>query len=242
MPDWGGTRQANSFGYWYNLKFGNVWYFDDCETAGAYSAGPTYVVTFRYDQGVNRQVFINGTLESTTAYTAPRASLTTNNYVGGFAVTVGPVIEGYIEKFKKEGDDYKAMLLQFLSDRLAEGGTEYLHRKIRKEYWGYAADETLDIEELFKVHFRGIRPAVGYPSLPDQSVNFKLNEILDMSEVGIRMTENGAMSPSATVSGLLFAHPESRYFNIGRIGEDQLADYAALTGRTMEEVKHWLRF
>ncbi len=174
-------------------------------------------------------------------FLAPVSSGMTD-YVGGFAVTVGPVIEGYIKKFNAEGDDYHAMLLQFLSDRLAEGGTEYLHQKIRKEYWGYAADENLDIEELFKVHFRGIRPAVGYPSLPDQSVNFKLNEILDMSEVGIRMTENGAMAPAATVSGLLFAHPEARYFNIGRIGEDQLALYAAQTGRTMEEVKHWLRF
>lgn len=174
-------------------------------------------------------------------FLAPVSSGVTD-YVGGFAVTVGSVIEGYIRKFSKEGDDYKAMLLQFLSDRLAEAGTEYLHQKVRKEYWGYAADETLDIEELFKVHFRGIRPAVGYPSLPDQSVNFKLNEILDMGEVGIRMTENGAMSPAATVSGLLFAHPESKYFNIGRIGEDQLALYAANTGRTMDEVKHWLRF
>jgi len=183
----------------------------------------------------------NENYQALSDFLAPLSSGITD-YMGCFAVTVGDVIEGIIRKYEKEGDDYQTMLLKFLADRLAEAATEYLHEKVRKEYWGYAPDEKLDVEDLFRVAFSGIRPAVGYPSLPDQSFNFILNDILDMESIGIVMTENGAMSPAATVSGLFFAHPQSHYFNIGRVGADQLALYATDTQRTPEEVKHWLRF
>ena len=137
-------------------------------------------------------------------------------------------------------DDYKRMLVQTLSDRLAEATAEKLHEDVRKKLWGYATDENLSIKDLHNEKYQGIRPAVGYPSLPDQSVNFLLDELLDMKQIGISLTENGMMKPHASVCGLMFAHPASRYFSIGKIGEDQLADYAARRGMSIEETKKFL--
>lgn len=114
-------------------------------------------------------------------------------------------------------DDYKRMLVQTLADRLAEATAEKLHEDVRRKEWGYAPDERLTVRELHNERYQGIRPAVGYPSLPDQSVNFLLDELLDMKQIGISLTENGMMTPHASVSGLMFAHPESRYFSIGKI-------------------------
>lgn len=155
--------------------------------------------------------------------------------VGAFAASIDADIEDLYEK-----DPYKHLLVQTLSDRLAEAGTEKMHEYVRKEAWGYAKDENLSMEDLLVEKYQGIRPAVGYPSLPDQSVNFILNEILDMSEIGITLTENGAMYPHASVCGLMFAHPASQYFHIGKIGEDQLADYAQRRGKTIEEMRKFL--
>ena len=132
------------------------------------------------------------------------------------------------------------MLLQTLTDRLAEATAEYLHEKVRKEYWGYAKDESLSIPDLYKVKYQGIRPAIGYPSLPDQLLNFTLDGLLDMSRIGVSLTENGAMYPHASVCGLMFAHPASQYFSVGKIGEDQLADYAGRRGKTVEEMRKFL--
>ena len=127
---------------------------------------------------------------------------------------------------KREDDEYSFLLLQSLLDRLAEGATEWLHEKIRKEYWGYASDEDLTIPALFTVKYSGIRPAVGYPSIPDQSINFDLhNDLLQSSEIGISLTENGLMYPNASVSGFIFAHPEAKYFAIGPISDEQAKDY-----------------
>jgi cobalamin-dependent methionine synthase I len=137
-------------------------------------------------------------------------------------------------------DPYKHLLLQTLADRLAEAATEKMHRYVRKEAWGYAKDENLSVKELFAEKWQGIRPAVGYPSLPDQSVNFILNDLLDMQQIGITLTENGAMYPHASVSGLMLAHPAARYFNIGKIGEDQLHDYAARRGMSAEVMRKFL--
>ena len=137
-------------------------------------------------------------------------------------------------------DDYKRMLVQTLSDRLAEATAEKLHEDVRKKLWGYAPDENLSVKDLHNEKYQGIRPAVGYPSLPDQSVNFLLDELLDMKQIGISLTENGMMKPHASVCGLMFAHPASRYFSIGKIGEDQLADYAARRGMSIEETKKFL--
>lgn len=137
-------------------------------------------------------------------------------------------------------DPYRALLLQTLSDRLAEAATERMHLYIRREAWGYAPDEHLSIPELLAERFQGIRPAVGYPSLPDQSVNFLLDELLDMKRIGITLTENGAMHPHSSVSGLILAHPAARYFAVGPIGEDQLNDYARRRGLPVEVMRKFL--
>jgi cobalamin-dependent methionine synthase I len=157
------------------------------------------------------------------------------NTVGVFASTVDADMESI------HGDDpYKHLLVQTLSDRLAEAATEKMHEYVRKQAWGYAADEHLKIPDLLIERFQGIRPAVGYPSLPDQSVNFIIDRLVNMGEIGIRLTENGAMSPHASVCGLMFAHPAAEYFAVGRIGNDQLHDYANRRGISPDELKKFL--
>lgn len=148
------------------------------------------------------------------------------DYVGAFVVTAGAGADALKEKFEAEGDTYNSMLLQTLTDRMAEAVAEYLHEKVRKEFWGYAPDESLSVADLYRGKYRGIRPAIGYPSLPDQLLNYTLDNLLDMSRIGVKLTENGAMYPTATVSGLYFAHPDSQYFMIGSIDEAQMKDYA----------------
>ena len=139
-----------------------------------------------------------------------------------------------------ENDHYKHLMVQTVSDRLAEAATEKMHEYVRKQAWGYAKDEDLSIKDLIIENFQGIRPAVGYPSLPDQSVNFILDELLDMKQIGITLTENGAMKPHATVCGLMFGHPAAKYFSIGKIGEDQLANYAQRRGKPVDEMRKFL--
>lgn len=155
--------------------------------------------------------------------------------VGVFAASCSEGVERLYED-----DPYKRMLVQTLADRLAEAATEKMHEYVRKVAWGYAKDENLSIPELLKEKFQGIRPAVGYPSLPDQSVNFLLNELLHMEQIGISLTENGAMRPHATVCGLMLAHPAAHYFAVGKIGNDQLEDYARRRGMKMEEIRKFL--
>lgn len=156
--------------------------------------------------------------------------------VGAFAATIDADMEGLYEK-----DPYKHLLVQTLSDRLAEAATEKMHEYVRKEAWGYAKEENLTIPDLLIEKYQGIRPAVGYPSLPDQSVNFLLDKLLGMEQIGITLTENGAMHPHASVCGLMFAHPASEYFSVGKIGEDQLLDYARRRGKSVEEMRKFLR-
>ena len=151
--------------------------------------------------------------------------------IGIFATTTSPFW----------GDEREASL-QFstLADRLAEATAEKMHEEVRKHYWGYAKDEQLTMRELHEEHFQGIRPAVGYPSLPDQSINFLINELLPLSEIGITLSENGAMSPHCSVSGLMFAHPKAHYFSVGSISEEQLRDYARRRGITPDQAKKFL--
>ena len=137
-------------------------------------------------------------------------------------------------------DAYQKMLAQLLADRLAEAAAERVHEQVRKEFWGYAKDEQLTIPEMLIEKFQGIRPAVGYPSLPDASLNFILDDLLDMKQIGIRLTESGAMKPHASVSGLMLAHPKAHYFSIGKIGEDQLRDYARRRGLPIEVCRKFL--
>ena len=155
--------------------------------------------------------------------------------VGAFATSIDADMEGLFEK-----DPYKHIIVQALSDRLAEAATEKMHEYVRKEVWGYAKDENLSMKDLMVEKYQGIRPAVGYPSLPDQSVNFLLDEVLDMKQIGIKLTENGAMYPHASVCGLMFSHPASEYFSVGKIGEDQLEDYARRRGKSIEEMCKFL--
>lgn len=155
--------------------------------------------------------------------------------LGLFATSV----DAEVEKLYPD-DSYRHMLIQTLADRLAEATAEKLHETVRKETWGYAPDEHLNMHQLHNEEFQGIRPAVGYPSLPDQSVNFLLDKLLDMKQIGIRLTENAMMQPHASVSGLMFAHPASRYFSVGRISEEQLEDYALRRGMPVEEMRRFL--
>jgi 5-methyltetrahydrofolate--homocysteine methyltransferase len=163
--------------------------------------------------------------KSLADYVLPLSAERTD-YIGAFALTAGAGAEALKQTFEDEGDAYSSMLLQSLTDRLAEAAAEYLHEQVRRRFWGYAPDESLSIPELFQVRYQGIRPAIGYPSLPDQLLNQTLDKLLDFSRIGIRLTENGAMYPTASVSGLYFAHPEASYFMIGSIDEEQLTDYA----------------
>ena len=155
--------------------------------------------------------------------------------IGVFATSVDKEMESMYEE-----DGYKHMLVQTLADRLAEATSEKMHEFIRKEAWGFAPDEQLTIKQLHNEEFQGIRPAVGYPSLPDQSINFILDDLLDMKQIGITLTENGMMQPHASVSGLIFAHPASRYFSVGKIDKDQLEDYARRRNLPIKTMRKYL--
>lgn len=154
---------------------------------------------------------------------------------GAFATTVDLDIRAY-----SKGDPYRQMMAQTLADRLAEATAELMHLEVRTHYWGYAPDENLSIEDLHMERFQGIRPAVGYPSMPDTSMNFVLDSLLRFSRIGIRLTENGMMQPHASVSGLMIAHPRARYFDLGKIGNDQLEDYARRRGIPTELMRRFL--
>ncbi|MDR1103669.1 MAG: methionine synthase [Tannerella sp.] len=163
------------------------------------------------------------------------------DYVGAFAVTSGAAPASLKQQFERDGDNYHLLLLQTLSDRLAEACAEYLHEKVRREYWGYAAEENLSIKEMFKAKYQGIRPAVGYPSLPDQQQVFTLDALLRLERIGIRLTENGAMMPTSSVAGFYFAHPDARYFMVGPVTDEQLHDYAARCHENPENVRKFLK-
>jgi 5-methyltetrahydrofolate--homocysteine methyltransferase len=148
------------------------------------------------------------------------------DYLGAFAVTAGIGIEKKLKAFEAEHDDYSSIMLKALADRLAEAFTELLHQQIRRSDWGYASGEALGTEDLFREKYSGIRPAHGYPACPDHSEKEVLFRLLEAEKYGISLTENYSMVPAASVSGLIFAHPESRYFFVGKLGLDQVQDYA----------------
>ncbi|MGP1435716.1 MAG: vitamin B12 dependent-methionine synthase activation domain-containing protein [Phocaeicola sp.] len=155
--------------------------------------------------------------------------------VGVFATTIDAKVEHLFDN-----DDYKRLLVQVLCDRLTEATAECFHEQIRKSVWGYAPDEHLTIDQLHKEEYQGIRPAVGYPSMPDVSSNFIIDQLIDMKQIGIHLTENGMMQPHASVSGLMFAHPKAHYFEVGKIGMDQLEDYARRKEVSTEQAKKYL--
>jgi 5-methyltetrahydrofolate--homocysteine methyltransferase len=161
------------------------------------------------------------------------------DYLGLFAVTAGIGADALVARFEQEHDDYNAIMVKALADRLAEASAEYLHAQARKD-WGYGERERLTVDEVIAEKFRGIRPAYGYPACPDHSEKFRMFSLLDAARQGITLTENAAMAPAASVSGLYFSHPEAKYFNVGRLGRDQIESYARRKGVAIEEVEKWL--
>jgi 5-methyltetrahydrofolate--homocysteine methyltransferase len=162
-----------------------------------------------------------------------------SDFIGAFAVTSGAEADDVAKRYEKDHDDYNAIMVKALADRLAEAFAELVHARARKD-WGYGEDEQLSSEDLIAEKYRGIRPAYGYPACPDHSEKPRLFELLDAPAVGIHLTESCAMVPGASVSGLLFAHPDARYFTVGRIGKDQVEDYAARKGMDVAEAERWL--
>ncbi|WP_205304960.1 methionine synthase [Nocardioides sp. 616] len=188
-------------------------------------------------QGEHRDGVPNRALSD---YVAPKET-GLSDHVGGFAVTAGLGSAAHIERFRAELDDYSAILLESLADRLAEAFAERLHERVRKEFWGHAADEQLANQDLIAERYTGIRPAPGYPACPDHTEKAELWRLLDVeARTGIQLTESMAMWPGAAVSGWYFSHPQSQYFVVGRLGRDQVADYAERKGWTLAEAERWL--
>ncbi|MGE5500239.1 MAG: vitamin B12 dependent-methionine synthase activation domain-containing protein, partial [Syntrophothermus sp.] len=173
-------------------------------------------------------------------FIAPRESGRTD-YIGGFAVTAGIGIEKLLAKYEAGHDDYSSIMIKSLADRLAEAFAECLHELVRRKYWGYAPEETFTNEDLIKEQYAGIRPAPGYPAQPDHTEKKILFDLLGAEKnTSIKLTESLAMYPAASVSGLYFAHPESKYFGIGKISRDQAEDYHRRKGMSLKEVERWL--
>lgn len=164
-----------------------------------------------------------------------------DDHIGFFAVTAGVGIEAVIEEYQKSHDEYNIIMIKALADRLAEALTELMHKKVREEFWGYASNEKMDYEDLLKERYQGIRPAPGYPACPDHTEKKKIFDLLHVEEyTGITLTESMAMAPGASVCGYYFSHPESRYFPVGKIGKDQVEDYARRKGMAVKEIEKWL--
>jgi 5-methyltetrahydrofolate--homocysteine methyltransferase len=172
-------------------------------------------------------------------FIAPRQSRLAD-YIGGFTVTAGIGEDEVAERFKRANDDYSSIMVKALADRLAEALAERLHQRVRKEFWGYAADETLSNEQLIAEKYRGIRPAPGYPAQPDHTEKGTLFSLLKSERIGVKLTESFAMWPGAAVCGLYFSHPQSAYFGVGKIERDQVEDYARRKGWTVAECERWL--
>jgi 5-methyltetrahydrofolate--homocysteine methyltransferase len=172
-------------------------------------------------------------------FIAPKSSGVVD-YIGMFAVTAGIGIEKYEKRFEDAHDDYSSIMLKSLADRLAEAFAEHLHERVRKDLWGYAADEHLSNEELIKETYRGIRPAPGYPACPEHTVKADVFKVLQCDEIGMQVTESLAMFPGASVSGFYFAHPEAKYFSVGKIEDDQVVDMVKRRGVSKDDVERWL--
>ena len=204
----------------------------------AYSDGDDIIVSDDRRIPMLRQQEVGSGYRSLADYVAPLDSADTSSLTSKIGLFATSVDMGLETDFSS--DAYQKMMAQLLADRLAEASAEVLHEQVRKQLWGYAPDENLSIADMLIEKFQGIRPAVGYPSLPDTSLNFVLDGLLDMKQIGIRLTESGAMKPHASVSGLMLAHPDARYFNLGKIGEDQLQAYARRRGLPIEICRKFL--
>jgi 5-methyltetrahydrofolate--homocysteine methyltransferase len=225
-------RASAVYGFWPSAADG-----DDIVVYGDREL--THEIT-RFNMLRQQEVIADGKANLSLAdFIAPRSALDADrtDYVGAFAVTAGLGADRLAKEFEAANDDYSAILVKALADRLAEAFAAFLHAKARRE-WGI--EETLTPEQLISEAHRGIRPGFGYPACPDHSEKFKLFDLLDAQEVGISLTESAAMLPAASVSGLYFAHPEARYFTVGRIGDDQVASYARRKRARAEDIERWL--
>jgi 5-methyltetrahydrofolate--homocysteine methyltransferase len=173
-------------------------------------------------------------------YVAP-ADSGIDDFIGGFAVTAGIGIDEHVQRFEADNDDYSSILLKALADRLAEAVAEYMHEQVRMEHWGYKQDEGLSNKQLIAEDYQGIRPAPGYPACPDHTEKGRLWQLLDVEKnIGLELTESYAMFPTAAVSGFYFAHPDSKYFSVGKIARDQVESFAKRKGMSIVEAERWL--
>jgi 5-methyltetrahydrofolate--homocysteine methyltransferase len=187
-------------------------------------------------QGIKREGVENKCLAD---FIAPKSS-GVMDYIGLFAVTAGIGVDKKEKEFEKANDDYSSIMFKSLADRMAEAFAEALHARVRTDLWGYVPDESLTNEQMIKEAYVGIRPAPGYPACPEHVVKREMFEFLDGADIGMMLTESYAMHPAASVSGFYFSHPQSQYFSVGPIGEDQVEDYVKRSGRTAADVKRTL--
>lgn len=208
--------------------------------AEAYSEGDDIVIDSRVRIPFLRQQHVgkSGYTMCLSDFISPTKN-TNKEAIADIANTIGIFATTVILPSSDRPSEFN-LQLSTLSDRLAEATAEKMHEEVRKRYWGYAKDEQLSIQGLHTEKFQGIRPAVGYPSLPDQSVSFLIDKLLCLADIGISLSENGAMSPHSSVSGLMLAHPKAHYFSIGEIDEDQLTDYAHRRGINVEQIRKFL--
>jgi len=220
------------FGFWRANAEGD----DICLYADDAHGKPAAVLHSLRQQLSKREGRPNAALSD---FVAPQSS-GLEDFIGGFTVTAGIGEDEVAERFKRANDDYSAIMVKALADRLAEAFAERLHQRVRREFWGYAADENLSNEQLIAEKYRGIRPAPGYPSQPDHTEKGTLFKLLDSERIGVRLTESFAMWPGAAVCGLYFSHPQSAYFGVGKIERDQVEDYAKRKEWSINECERWL--
>jgi 5-methyltetrahydrofolate--homocysteine methyltransferase len=224
-------RACGVYGFWPAASDGEdvVLFADESRTTEA----------VRFNMLRQQSVIADGRPNRSLADFVAPVELPLRDYVGAFAVTAGLGAEPLAARYEADHDDYRAIMVKALADRLAEAAAEWLHKRARQE-WGYGADEALAPDDLAAERFRGIRPAFGYPACPDHSEKFKLFDLLGAREIGMDLTESAAMTPAASVSGLYLAHPQAAYFVVGRVGEDQVRAYAARKGVGIHEAERWL--
>jgi 5-methyltetrahydrofolate--homocysteine methyltransferase len=209
-----------------------VFYADESreQTAAVFS-----MLRQQFDRGAARPCY------SLADFVAPAESGVAD-YAGVFALTTGIGVDELVACYQHAHDDYHAIMVKVLADRLVEALAEYMHAEVRKRFWGYAPNEELTNEELIAEKYRGIRPAPGYPAAPDHTEKRRLFDLLAVPDrIDLHLTENCAMVPTAAVSGFYFAHPDATYFSVGRIGRDQVEDYAGRKGMSVAEAERWLR-
>jgi 5-methyltetrahydrofolate--homocysteine methyltransferase len=225
-------KASAAFGFWPANAYG-----DDIHVFADEKRGEPMAVLHSLRQQLSKREGRHN--EALSDFVAPRDS-GLNDYIGAFTVTAGLGEDEVADRFKRANDDYSAIMVKALADRLAEAFAERLHARVRREFWGYAGDEALSVEDIIAEKYRGIRPAPGYPAQPDHTEKGTLFKLLDSERIGVKLTESYAMWPGAAVCGLYFSHPQSHYFGVGKIERDQVEDYAKRKGWSVAECERWL--